>query len=151
MIWAYPYFRTPPPNIFQTSWSSMDWGQSGWFTAFCNRMLFSLNVAFILRWSCPRAAGRTASQTDRQTDRQTGRQTGRQADRQADRQTDRHIDKVEPCFLVNFNIIKNHVFSRKFYCNSSSCSEDMKIFFFKINYFYWFFWFFGISLLQKQN
>ena len=99
----------------------MDRGQSGWFTAFCNRMLFSLNVAFILRWSCPRAAVRTAWQTDRQTetDRQTGKQAGRQAGTQADRQTGRQtedhvVGQLYPMIDI-YPMICIHIYISPFY------------------------------------
>ena len=53
----------------------------------------------------------------------------------------------ETLLFRDFNIIITHVFPEKFHW---SLSEDMKIFSFNVNYFYWIFEFFDISLLQRN-
>ena len=60
----------------------------------------------------------------------------------------KRLEREEGSIFVTFNIVISHIFTENNYWNSSIHSEDMKIFFFIINYFHQFFEFFHISLLQ---
>ena len=59
-------------------------------------------------------------------------------------------EREKPCFFVTFNIIRSHIFHEDFTEISSSCSKDMKTFFFNINYFHRFFGFFWHFLVAKK-
>ena len=60
-------------------------------------------------------------------------------------------ERVNLCFFVTFNVIVSHIFHENFNWSFSSHLEDMKNFFFVVNYIYQVFGFFHILLLQKSE
>lgn len=61
----------------------------------------------------------------------------------------KRLKKEEGLIFVTFNIVISHILT-EYHWNSSIRSEEIKIFFFNINYFHQFFEFFHIFLLQTS-
>ena len=80
----------------------------------------------------------------RETEREIHRERGRERERERVRETerDRETDRDRETETETEADYHKPRLSLKFHCNSSSLSEDMRIFYFNINYFSLIFWIF---------